>query len=180
MTAPLEFRIHGMDCADEVAILRREVEPIVGSPDRLGFDILRGKMLVASGTPVITADQIVRAVGRTGMRAEPWQDSQPGAAEAGFWHRRGRTVMTALSGLFLNLRFLFTHRRRRPARRSRVRRHRTLAIIRQNVALSLGAKAVFVVLTFSGAATLWAAIAADMGVSLIVIANALRLLRSVD
>jgi hypothetical protein len=43
--------------------------------------------------------------------------------------------------------------------------------------LSLGVKAVFVVLTFAGAATLWAAIAADMGVSLIVIANALRLLR---
>ena len=57
---------------------------------------------------------------------------------------------------------------------------RTLRIIRQNVVLSLGVKAVFVVLTFAGAATLWAAIAADMGVSLIVIANALRLLRSAD
>ena len=54
---------------------------------------------------------------------------------------------------------------------------RTLAIIRQNIALSLGVKAVFVVLTFLGHASLWAAIAADMGVSLIVIANALRLLR---
>ncbi|MEQ1911243.1 MAG: HAD-IC family P-type ATPase, partial [Vicinamibacterales bacterium] len=57
---------------------------------------------------------------------------------------------------------------------------RTLRIIRQNVVLSLGVKAVFVVLTFAGAATLWAAIAADMGVSLVVIANALRLLRSAD
>ena len=42
--------------ADEVAILRREIVPLVGSPDRLGFDILRGKMLIASGTPVITMD----------------------------------------------------------------------------------------------------------------------------
>jgi Zn2+/Cd2+-exporting ATPase len=50
----------------------------------------------------------------------------------------------------------------------------------KNVVLSLGVKAVFLGLTFAGAATLWAAIAADMGVSLIVIANALRLLRSVD
>ena len=57
---------------------------------------------------------------------------------------------------------------------------RTLRIIRQNVVLSLGVKVVFVVLTFAGAATLWGAIAADMGVSLIVIANALRLLRSAD
>ena len=38
--------------------------------------------------------------------------------------------------------------------------------------------AVFVVLTFGGFASLWSAIAADMGVSLVVIANALRLLRS--
>ncbi len=30
MNAPLEFRIHGMDCADEVAILRRELAPLVG------------------------------------------------------------------------------------------------------------------------------------------------------
>jgi Cd2+/Zn2+-exporting ATPase len=106
MNAPLEFRIHGMDCADEVAILRREIAPLVGSPDRLGFDILRGKMLIASGTPEITADQIVRAVGRTGMRAEPWQDVQPGAAETGFWQRRGRTILTALSGAFLVSGFL--------------------------------------------------------------------------
>jgi Cd2+/Zn2+-exporting ATPase len=53
---------------------------------------------------------------------------------------------------------------------------RTLSIIRQNVGLSLGVKALFVVLAFAGVATLWMAIAADMGVSLVVIANALRLL----
>ena len=55
---------------------------------------------------------------------------------------------------------------------------RTLAIIRQNVAAALLVKAAFVVLTFLGGASLWAAIAADMGVSLAVVANALRLLRS--
>ncbi len=53
---------------------------------------------------------------------------------------------------------------------------RTLAVIRQNIVLSLSVKALFVVLTFTGSATLWAAIAADMGVSLLVIVNALRLL----
>src|SRR4029453_13391238 len=55
---------------------------------------------------------------------------------------------------------------------------RTLRIIKQNIALSLGVKAVFVMLTVFGYASLWAAIAADMGVSLVVIANALRLLRA--
>jgi Cd2+/Zn2+-exporting ATPase len=53
---------------------------------------------------------------------------------------------------------------------------RTLSIVRQNITLSLVVKACFVVLTFSGLASLWAAIAADMGVSLLVIFNALRLL----
>jgi Cd2+/Zn2+-exporting ATPase len=54
----------------------------------------------------------------------------------------------------------------------------TLRIIRQNITLSVGVKVVFVALTFWGFASLWAAIAADMGVSLLVIGNALRLLRS--
>jgi Cd2+/Zn2+-exporting ATPase len=38
-------------------------------------------------------------------------------------------------------------------------------------------KALFVVLTFAGMASLWGAIAADVGASLLVVANALRLLR---
>lgn len=52
----------------------------------------------------------------------------------------------------------------------------TLQIIRQNIYLSLLTKAGFVVLTLVGKASLWAAIAADMGVSLLVVFNALRLL----
>ena len=55
---------------------------------------------------------------------------------------------------------------------------RAVGIIKANITVSIGVKVVFVVLTFGGAASLWAAIAADMGVSLLVIANALRLLRA--
>ena len=54
---------------------------------------------------------------------------------------------------------------------------RTLAVIRANVAFSLATKLAFVVLAALGAATLWMAIAADMGASLLVIGNGLRLLR---
>jgi Cd2+/Zn2+-exporting ATPase len=53
---------------------------------------------------------------------------------------------------------------------------RTLTIIRQNITFALGIKAVFVVLTFAGMASLWGAIAADMGASLLVVLNGLRLL----
>jgi Cd2+/Zn2+-exporting ATPase len=55
---------------------------------------------------------------------------------------------------------------------------RTLRIIRQNVTFSLAVKAAFVALTMLGHASLWSAIAADMGASLIVIFNGLRLLRT--
>jgi len=51
---------------------------------------------------------------------------------------------------------------------------RTLAIIKQNLALSLAIKAIFLVLAVSGKATLWMAVAADMGGSLLVVANGLR------
>ncbi len=54
---------------------------------------------------------------------------------------------------------------------------RTLAIIKQNITVALGLKVVFLGLTMVGMASLWAAIAADMGASLAVIANALRLLQ---
>lgn len=54
---------------------------------------------------------------------------------------------------------------------------RTMSIIRQNIALSLAVKAIFVVLTFTGFASLWSAIGADMGATLVVIANSLRLLK---
>lgn len=90
-----------MDCADEVAILKRELTPLTGSADRLQFDILRGKMTVLDGSPNLTPAQIVSAVAKTGMRAEPWRDVQPGAADASFWQRRGRTITTALSAVFV-------------------------------------------------------------------------------
>jgi len=54
---------------------------------------------------------------------------------------------------------------------------RTLTIIRQNIVFSLAIKAIFVALTVFGLASLWSAIAADMGASLVVTFNGLRLLR---
>ena len=55
-----------------------------------------------------------------------------------------------------------------------------MRVIRQNIGFSLLIKAVFVFLTFAGHASLWAAIAADMGASLIVIFNGLRLLTAAE
>ena len=52
----------------------------------------------------------------------------------------------------------------------------TLANIRQNIALALGLKAVFLATTLLGVTTLWMAILADTGATVLVTANALRLL----
>jgi len=54
----------------------------------------------------------------------------------------------------------------------------TLRTIKQNIWFALAVKAVFMVLAVTGFATLWMAIAADTGVSLLVIFNSLRLLRT--
>ena len=53
----------------------------------------------------------------------------------------------------------------------------TLANIRQNVTIALSLKLAFVVLAALGLATMWMAIVADTGASLVVTANSLRLLR---
>ncbi|MGH9385610.1 MAG: heavy metal translocating P-type ATPase [Vicinamibacterales bacterium] len=53
--------------------------------------------------------------------------------------------------------------------------HATLENIRNNVILAVGLKAAFVALTVAGVATLWMAVLADSGASVLVVANALRL-----
>lgn len=57
---------------------------------------------------------------------------------------------------------------------------RTLGVIKANIGFALGIKAVFLLLAVLQVASLWAAILADMGSSLLVIFNGLRLLRSRD
>ena len=52
----------------------------------------------------------------------------------------------------------------------------TRSVLAQNIAFAVGIKVVFVVLAFTGHATLWMAVFADMGPSLLVVANGLRLL----
>ncbi|MEK9803340.1 MAG: heavy metal translocating P-type ATPase [Curvibacter sp.] len=54
---------------------------------------------------------------------------------------------------------------------------RTRAVLWQNIVLALGIKSVFLVLSILGSATMWMAVFADMGASLIVVFNGLRLLR---
>ncbi|MBS0207774.1 MAG: cadmium-translocating P-type ATPase [Planctomycetes bacterium] len=100
------FKIHGMDCAEEVAVLKREIGPVVGGEDHLSFDILNGRMTVAPAFADFSSEAVRQAVARTGMRAEDWQENAAELMDEGFWQRRGRTVLTAASGAFTALGFL--------------------------------------------------------------------------
>ncbi len=53
----------------------------------------------------------------------------------------------------------------------------TAALLKQNIALALVIKLIFLAVTFAGMATMWMAVFADMGVSLLVVFNGLRLLK---
>ncbi len=94
-----QLRIHGMDCAEEVSILKRELVPLVGSDDRLGFDLLNGKLTVNLDGADVTQGDVLAAIERTGLRAEVWDDAPDRDGELTFWQRNQRTVMTTISGV---------------------------------------------------------------------------------
>ncbi len=95
------MRVHGLDCAEEVAVLEREVGPVVGGKERLAFDILNARMVVRPASEGVTEAAVMEAVARTGMRAEVWKENAQVSAPASFWGRNERTLLTAASGLFI-------------------------------------------------------------------------------
>ncbi len=54
----------------------------------------------------------------------------------------------------------------------------TSTILKQNIVLALGIKAIFLALTVMGLGTMWMAVFADMGASLLVVFNGLRLAKA--
>jgi len=85
-----------MDCADEVAALRRALAPLIGE-ENLRFDVLRGRMEI-----LVAADreEVLRAVASTGMRATPWtggeQDSSRSSHDRAFVLGSGALLLSGL------------------------------------------------------------------------------------
>lgn len=147
----------------------RETADAVG--ERVGTDEVHAELLPEDKVAVV--ERLEREVGPVAMIGDGVNDA-PALARATLGVAMGaagtdvaiETADIALMGDDLSkLAWLVAHSRA------------TLSIIRANTVLALGIKVVFVVLTFGGLATLWAAVAADMGAALLVVANALRLLR---
>lgn len=91
--------MRGLDCAEEVAVLRQAVGPLVGGSDRLAFDVLNGRMTVADDASGVAEEDIITAVARTGMNAVRWtgDDGKDGADS----YRRQQILFTAASGILV-------------------------------------------------------------------------------
>jgi len=93
------FKVQGLDCAEEVAALRRGVGPLVGGEDQLAFDVLNGRMMVLKDAEWVSADAVREAVRKTGMTAVEWRADDEDSKRASEKHQRVQTWFTALSGL---------------------------------------------------------------------------------
>jgi Cd2+/Zn2+-exporting ATPase len=90
------FRITGMCCVEEIALLKAEVGPLVGGADNLAFDVLNGKMTVL--TPGAANEAILQAVRRAGMTAQVWTARSSLAMEQDRRNWRP-SIMAGVSGL---------------------------------------------------------------------------------
>lgn len=96
MQQKTDFRVKGLDCAEEVAILRREVGGLPGVIN-MEFDVVNARMSVKYDAEAIGPERMVAAIDATGMKATPWEQRLEDAPES-FWTRRGRLIMVLLSG----------------------------------------------------------------------------------
>lgn len=138
-----------------------------------GIDEVRGNLLPEDKQQAIAALQ--GRFGMTGMAGDGINDA-PALARADIGFAMGgagtHTAMEAADVVIMN-----DDLRRLPEtiRLSR----RTHAVLWQNIALALGIKLVFLLLALFDNASMWMAVFADMGASLLVVLNGLRLLRQV-
>jgi hypothetical protein len=98
----LVFKIQGMDCPEEVAVLRRAVGPVVGGADYLSCDLLNGTMTVSLPEGATNPGPIIQAVRKTGMHASLWQEEMPlgdNHNTGKSWQRWGRPLLCLLSAL---------------------------------------------------------------------------------
>ena len=105
----MAFRIKGMCCGEEIAVLKRQVGPLVGGELNLTFDLLNSKMTVVSTDETVTPQKVREVVAATGMEAVPWEEACASgvcAVEEGMWQRHGRLILCAASGALILVGFL--------------------------------------------------------------------------
>ncbi|BEI44722.1 heavy metal translocating P-type ATPase [Polynucleobacter sp. HIN11] len=140
----------------------------------VGVDVIKGNLLPEDKLKIIDEILNKNPDGKVGMVGDGINDA-PALAKASIGFAMGSAgTDTAIEAADVAL--MDDDLRKIP---SFVRLSQTTAnILYQNITLALGIKAIFFALTFTGQATMWMAVFADMGASLLVVANGLRLLRN--
>ena len=105
MDVKLELKVQGLDCMDEVAVLKRELGPLVGGEDRMAFDVIKGKMSVKVKEGEVSYDALIQAAAKSGFKAMRWQ-RQAAKEDVPFLERHGRLLFTCASGGCLFVGFL--------------------------------------------------------------------------
>lgn len=95
----MQFKIAGMDCAEEVSMLKKELVPILGSESLLSFDVMNEILSVSQGSAPVTPEEIQTAVARTGMQAIVWREGVRPVPSEGLLQRWGRTWLAGVSAL---------------------------------------------------------------------------------
>ena len=93
------FKIEGLDCVEEVSILKEQIGPLIGGADKLVFDIINGRMTIIAGAKLVSEKIIIKAVAATGMKATPWQAGK--TLPDNRQRQRSQTIYTTLSGLLI-------------------------------------------------------------------------------
>lgn len=137
-----------------------------------GIEDARGSLLPQDKLDALAALQ--RTHGPTAMAGDGINDA-PALARADLGFAMGGAHSTGMAMETADVVLMNDDLRRIPdtVRLSR----RAHGVLWQNIALALGVKAVFFALALMGMASMWMAVVADMGVSLLVVANGLRLRR---
>ncbi|RMX08772.1 cation-translocating P-type ATPase [Corticibacter populi] len=138
--------------------------------ERIGIADAQGGLLPQDKLVAVT--KLNQVHGATAMVGDGINDA-PALAQASLGIAMGGPHATDLAAETADVVLMGGHLRALPAVFRLARQ--THAIVWQNIVLALAGKAVFLLLAMAGMATMWMAVVADLGISLAVVANGMRL-----